>query len=322
MPVLTRLLNALRPPYRLHSVYERLLGTEVEVQVIATTRQDAEMAEGCALAEQERLTAILNRFDPSSELRRWLLRPGERVALSADLLEVLRLAENWRVVSGGAFHAGADALGAIWQRAAQQGLEPNKSELAAQAKALAAAPWTLYTDGTATLHATYPIGLNALAKGFIVDRMAEAAYHSAGVQTVLINAGGDLRTIGGKGLSVAVADPLTARDDALPITHVQVRGGALATSGRAHRGYQVGEKWHSHILDPRTGQPVNDVPGVTVTAPTCATADALATVLSVMDIPAGLQLAEETPGCAALIVTRDGRRQVTSGWGLPPPDTG
>ncbi|GAA5501541.1 FAD:protein FMN transferase [Deinococcus xinjiangensis] len=314
LSVLSRLLTQLRRPYRLHSVYERLLGTEIELQIVAESRPRAERAEQAALAELERLTAILNRFDPQSELRRWLARPHEQVRLSPELREVLRLADYWREVSGGAFHVGADAFGALWQAAAQQRQAPEAERLEQLISALQDPPWTWQKDGTLTLKATYPLGLNALAKGYIVDAMAEAAKSEDGVRAVLVNAGGDLRTIGGEGLTVQVADPRTAQDNAAPLARVLVRNGALASSGGAHRGYQVGHNWYSHVIDPRTGQPVGRVTGVTVTAPDCVTADALATALSVLDIPAGLELTEATPDAAALLLDHEGKKYTTSRW--------
>lgn len=314
MSLPARLFSRLRPPYRLCSVYERLLGTEVEIQVVAQSRPQAELAEAVALRELERLTRVLNRFDEHSEFRQWLNRPGERVPLSADLRGVLHLADDWRRLSSGAFHPGADALGAVWKEAAARGHLPDPADLARVVEQLRCDPWTLHEGGSATLHTRLPLGLNALAKGFIVDQMAETAHASPGVQAVLVNAGGDLRTIGGQGLSVSVANPFTARDDAPPLGQVQVRDGALATSGSAHRGYRVGETWYSHVIDPRTGQPVQGVPGVTVTAPTCATADALATVLGVLPWEEGLAIAEKVPGVAALIVEQDGRKHGTNNW--------
>lgn len=314
-----RLARRLGPPSRLRSVYERVLGTELEVQVVADTRARAEEAERAALDEIDRLTLILNRFDPASELRRWQTRPGKRVALSPDLLHVLRAADRWREATGGAFHPGADALGAVWKRAEETGEVPDETELTDLAERLRDPPWTLHPDDTATLHATYPLGLNALAKGYVVDRAAGAAFASAGVRAVLVNAGGDLRTVGGSGLTVAVADPFSRQDDLPPLCRVHVRGGALATSGDTHRGYRVGEAWHSHLLDPRTGWPVSALPGVTVTAPDCLTADVLATALRVLGVEGGLALTEATPGAAALIVTRDGERHASARWVARPP---
>lgn len=313
--ILKVLRSALRPPHRLHSTYERLLGTEVEVQVVARTERQAQAAETAALTEIERLTLILNRFDPDSELRRWQARPGDtHVPLSLELLHLLRLADHWRTLSGGVFHPGADALGQLWQQAALTGQLPSAAALERQVSALRAPPWTLHADGSATLHAAGPLGLNALAKGYIVDRAVLIASRCVGVRSVLINAGGDLRVTGPARVNVDVADPFTARDDAPPIARVQVRGGALATSGQAHRGFLVNGTHYSHVIDPRSGQPVQDVPGVTVTAPECVTADALATILSVLDVRAGLHLLSGLPECEALIVTADGQRHASPGW--------
>ncbi|GGO31763.1 FAD:protein FMN transferase [Deinococcus humi] len=320
---LATLLSGLRPAYRLHSVYERLLGTELEIQVVAQTRQHAEAAEGAALDELERLAGIFNRFDAGSELSRWLARPDMRVHLSHELNTVLALADGWRELTAGAFHPGADAVGQLWQRAAALCQEPDPGEMAAVLMQLQANPWTLHPDGTVTLHAQYPLGLNALAKGWIVDRMTERVWQMPGIQAVLVNAGGDLRTYGGRGLDVTVADPFTARDDAPPLTRVHVHNGALASSGGAHRGVQVGGRRHSHLIDPRSGQHVQDVPGVTVMAPSCATADALATTLSVLDVAEGLTLVNSLAGCAALIVGTDGgsgQLHFSGGWPPGPPE--
>ena len=310
----TALLNRLRPPYRLSSVYEHLLGTELEIQVVAGTRAAAETAEAAALTELRRLTGVLNRFDPHSEFRRWLARFGDRQAVSPDLHRLLTLAGEWRALSGGAFHPGADALGDLWKEAEARGTPPDPAALRALVQELQAPPWTVHPDGTATPHTRRTAGLNALAKGYVVDRMAETAATQPEVTAVLVNAGGDLRTLGGRGLDVLIANPFTARDDALPLGRVWVRDGALATSGQAHRGYRVGETWHSHVLDPRTGAPVRAVPGVTVLAPDCVTADALATVAGVLDVSQGAALVDARSGCAALIVQADGTRHASRDW--------
>lgn len=314
-----RLPPLFRRSYHLHTTYERLLGTQVEVQITARGRAQAQAAEGRALAELERLSALFNRFDPESELSRWTRRPEEAVRLSPELNAVLTLAETWRVRTGNAFHAGADALGAMWQEASRSGHPPQAAELDRVVAALRQAPWSQHGDGTATLHTRSPLGLNALAKGFIVDRMVEEAAAQPGVGTVLVNAGGDLRASGPAGVLVAVADPRTRRDDAPALTRVRVRGAALATSGQAHRGYDVGGQHHSHVLDPRTGRPVADVPGVTVLAPDCVTADALATALSVLGPGPGLDLIATLPQTAALIFTADGELRRSATWPADPP---
>ena len=61
--------------------------------------------------------------------------------------------------------------------AAARGQEPERDEPQRWWSSFSL-PWTLHADGTATLHARYPLGLNALAKGWIVDRMAGRVWDS------------------------------------------------------------------------------------------------------------------------------------------------
>jgi thiamine biosynthesis lipoprotein len=77
---------------------------------------------------------------------------------------------------------------------------------------------------------------------------------------------------------------------------------------------------YSHIVDPRTGLGVVGRTAVTVIAPDCTTADALATALSVLGPRAGPEVAARFPGTSALFSFVDGaevRQVATPGWPTP-----
>jgi thiamine biosynthesis lipoprotein len=111
-----------------------------------------------------------------------------------------------------------------------------------------------------------------LVKGWAVDR-ALAALRQAGVPAAMVNGGGDLAAFGSPG----PGEPWRAgirhpwRADALAAI-VEVRA-AVATSGTYERG--------AHLIDPRTGRPGSRAASATVTGPSLALADALATALAV-----------------------------------------
>jgi hypothetical protein len=99
----------------------------------------------------------------------------------------------------------------------------------------------------------------------------------------------------------------------------------VATSGNYERGYEVGSGRFSHILDPRTGYPVDcaDAPGgkksplvasATVIAWDNGTANALAAGLMVLSPEEGLALVGRTRGTEALIVLADGRQLRSDGF--------
>lgn len=69
------------------------------------------------------------------------------------------------------------------------------------------------------------------------------------------------------------------------------------------RGYTVEGRRFSHIIDPRTGWPVNKrLASVTVVAPDAATADGLATAIAVLGVEKGMELVEKTAGVECLLL--------------------
>jgi thiamine biosynthesis lipoprotein len=93
---------------------------------------------------------------------------------------------------------------------------------------------------------------------------------------------------------------------------------AVATSGDYRRGLRIGGRWFSHIIDPRTGTPVPNVSSATVVAGEAATADALATAISVLGAQDGVALVDSLPGTECLIMSRreDGslQRHLSAGF--------
>jgi thiamine biosynthesis lipoprotein len=82
---------------------------------------------------------------------------------------------------------------------------------------------------------------------------------------------------------------------------------ALATSGDYRSFYTLGEQRLSHTIDPRTGRPIeNALASVTVLAPDCMSADALATAFTVMGMKRALYLAQRE-GIAAFLIARQGK---------------
>ncbi|MFC7133337.1 MULTISPECIES: FAD:protein FMN transferase [Salinibaculum] len=152
-----------------------------------------------------------------------------------------------------------------------------------------------------TVETSAPLDLNGLAKGYIVDRVHDAA---AGLgRTVFVSGGGDMTP---PPAPVGVESPW---DD----THLRAldTDWAVATSG----GYRRERGGLDHIYDPRAGTVGSRHDLVTVVAERdCTEADALATTLAVLPHEAALSLAEDWQGVEALVVTCGVFRE-TEGFG-------
>ena len=298
------------------SYHENVMGTSMELRIAADDADAARRAEARVLAEIDRLAAIFSNHDDRSEFRRWQADTGGPVAISRELFEVLEAADRWRTLSGGAFEPGVQALGRIWAEAASEDRLPDPGELDGARATLSHPAWRLDpAKGTAERLGDGPLSLDAIAKGFILERACGAALSANdGVRGLFLNVGGDLRAAGEGPRTIAIAAPRPGATAIEPIATVELRDRALATSGGHHRGFAIGGRHYSHILDPRTGRPAEAVALAAVIAARSADADALATTLNVLPIAEGLRLVESIPDVEALIVDPEGRIARTAGW--------
>lgn len=296
--------------------YHPLLGTNVEVRVdaVADTAHEAvrlaALAEDAAVEEMVRLQGLFSVYDPGSELCRW--RTGSTDDVSAELRACLAAAERWWRVSEGAFHPASAPLRALWLRAESSGELPSDDAVAEVTSRLGTLPFTVRDDQVERTGDCSGVDLNAIAKGYIVDLAVATATRSAGVVDVLVNAGGDLRHEGDRELKVGVEDPNDR--GGLPAVVVELAGGALATSGSVHRGFRVAGAWFGHVLDPRTGRPVDGRPSTTVRAGDAMTADAFATVVNVLGWPAAEIFLAGLPGVAVLTIDAAGETVRAGDW--------
>lgn len=296
-------------------IYHPLLGTNVEVRVVArgatpaVARAVAADAEAAVVAEMERLQDVFTVYDPGSELCRW--RSGRLDAVSAELSDVLGAAQYWWEFSGGAFHPAAGAFRQRWLRAEAEQELPSAAELDELAARLAVLPFRVAGRRVERIGDCAGVDLNAIAKGYIVDR-GVAAGRRDGVCDVLVNAGGDLRHVGDEVVRVGVENP-----DAIggrPLAAVVLGDGAMATSGSVYRGFRIANQWYGHVIDPRTGRPVPNRPSTTVRAASAITADALATVVGVLAWSEAVPLLEQVSGAAALAVRSGGELLSVGEW--------
>lgn len=160
------------------------------------------------------------------------------------------------------------------------------------------------------------LDLCGIAKGYALDRIIEGL-PAVGVDSVMFELGGEVRILGrhpdGRAWRVGIERP-----DAKPgvIEHIVAPGQmALATSGTGRQNISLGEGGVSHLIDPRSGRPVDALPAsVSVLDASAMRADALATALMVMGMERGAAFAE-THSIPALFVRfeKGGSHEIMTG---------
>jgi hypothetical protein len=175
--------------------------------------------------------------------------------------------------------------------------------------------WKLNTTEQTAAHLSHsPLMLNSFAKSYIIRHAADAAMAVSNVQAIVVNIGGDLVVSGDLRETVQISNPKADAENEAPIDELLVSNRAVATSGNYRRGELIDGHWYSHIVDPRTGQPADEVISATVVAPHATDAGALATAFNVLSPSESVRLAAGLPDVEYLIITRSGEHIASKGW--------
>ena len=295
--------------------HDHILGTSLEIQITTDAESTAELAEQRILAEIVRQEKIFSSYSTTSELSRWQATKNSAEGISPELLAVMQASAEWQTRSHGAFNPATESITKVWKQAAERNQLPAQADLATSVKLAGETHWRLdHEKMTATHLSAAPLSFNAIAKGYIVEAACKVALsQDRNLRGLIVNLGGDLRVCGEAVKRIAIADPMNAAENSAPLTSIFVRNQAVATSGNYRRGFKIGQKWFSHIIDPRTGQPVEQIVSATVVAKSSADADALATICNILTPTESLKLVESA-GAQCLLIARDGQQFETTGW--------
>lgn len=283
----------------------RAMGTHIQIVVPA----DAAGAGAAARGVIERWERTLSRFRPDSELCAVNRGAGTRVAAGALLCAATTSALRAAAATGGAFDPTLGRRMEFIGYDRPMGRPGPARPRARFARHVAGAWRAVDVDderGTITLPPGVALDLGGIAKGMAADAVA-ADLEARGVRTGLVDAGGDLRTIGAPrewrvGLDEVDGEVVT------------LTSGAIATSTRSRRAWRHHGRAQHHILDPVTGLPARaGLRAVTVAAGDCAQAEAAATAAFVLGRERGRALLERI-GLPALLVSEDGGIERVATW--------
>ncbi len=292
-----------------HEYTQIIMGVEARIVLYSENERTANRAAQAAFGRMNDLDAVLSDYRMESELMRVCQASGgPPIRVSDDLFRILVQADEIATLSNGAFDPSVGPIVHLWREARRTGERPSK---ATTAEAMCRVGWSKVSLDARhrTVQLAVPnmqLDLGGIGKGFAVDE-AIAVLVEAGVTRCLVDLGGDIAASdpppGKSAWTVAVtSDP--RRTD---LTRIPLGRMGIATSADTEQFVQIGPERFSHIIDPRTGLPLTSRIAVTVIARNAATADALASAISVLGPDDGLTLLEFFPHSSARIVLQTGQ---------------
>lgn len=294
-----------------------LMGTDFRVSVAGVEESRARHAIDAALEAAAEVERRLSPYRSHSDVSRINDAAGKApVEVSQSTIEVLQLAREVSTRAGGAFDVTFAALSPVWRSLRETPPQLPSDEAVERARALVDYRQLQLDASAATARlqrAGMRLDLGAIGKGHGVDE-AGKVLDAEGLENFIVGGGGDLLVRGSKlgtpwRLGIQHPRQIGKLLGTLTFTHDQ----SLVTSGDYERFVEIGGRRYHHIIDPRTGRPVTSTSAVTLTAPSTALADALATAVFVLGPTAGMRLVERTDEVEALIVDENMRITMSSG---------
>ncbi|MBC8401963.1 MAG: FAD:protein FMN transferase [Candidatus Marinimicrobia bacterium] len=261
----------------------------------------------------------MSSWDPSSEISVFnRLKTAQLFTVSQNFIRVVIHALEVSHLTAGAFDITVGPLIDLWGFGAGADVDhfdpPEPEEISVTLNRIGYRKIGVHRSQLIKLDPTVSIDLSAIAKGYGVDVVSNWL-QAEGFADFLVEIGGEIYCKGTNRSKlpwqIGIDNPLLAAIPGRDFTViVDLSDQAMATSGDYRNYFEYDGQLFSHVVDPRTGYPVESaVASATVVAPTCMAADALATSLMVMGVKPGLELIESLEDVEALLILRDGKDQ-------------
>lgn len=307
------------------------LDTICSVTVYRMTAEDGTVKDASDMSEEAEaaidesfelckdLESKLSRTREDSDISRINSANGEWTEVSAETVELIQKGMEYSHISDGDFDITIGGITKQWDFHAAEGEAelPDEEALAEAVKHINYRNIAIEGNRVKLTDPETELDLGGIAKGYIGDRMTELL-GSKGVVSAVINLGGNVICIGGKtdedDFVIGVEAPFSDRSEI--IGKVSTRDKTLVTSGIYERRIEADGKTYHHILDTKTGWPVEtDLDAVTLIADKghSADIDALSTTCLIKGSAEGMELIENTDGVEGIFVLSNGDVRTTDG---------
>lgn len=298
----------------IHQTTQVLMGTRLDLTLQGPDSVLLAQAAQAAFAEMTRLADMMSRYRSTSVVNAINLSAGlQPVQVPAEMLQVLKMAHQATLASGGAFDVTIGAL-KDWDFDPRHPGIPSALQIAQQLP-LVGAKGLLIDERRSTAYLTkrgMRLDLGGIAKLPILQAGLRQL-QNFGVTNGMLNGGGDVLVTGalnGRPWRVGLRDP---RQPEQLLGAVSLRQGWVAASGDYERFVmQDGQRLH-HILDPKTGYPTHGPRGVALISENLESINGLGAAIMVAGLQTGLSRVAKTAGLDALIVGADNQLWLSPG---------
>ncbi len=287
------------------------MGTVLQLTLCGTDPDHTRRTSDSLFQTAARLDRLLTTYAPDSPVSRLNATAGQgAMPVPAEVMDALSLSVRYWELTGGTFDITVGPLMALWKRA--PGL-PSPDAVRHTLSRVGSHRIVLSPQGTVALAQNMALDLGGIGKGFALDRMV-ALLKERRVGHALLNFGHSSQWAVGQPPDAAGWRLLVRLPDGTLTGIATLRDQALSVSGSLGQSVTLGDRRYGHVIDPRTGQPIQRDLLACVVAPSAAQAEALSKALLILGESEGTALLERLSGVEGLLLETNGRRWETRGW--------
>ncbi|WP_232696402.1 FAD:protein FMN transferase [Brevibacillus daliensis] len=304
-------------------------------QVVAYTKSEEEFKKyfnqiKARFQELHRLYDIFNNYEGVNNIKTINDQAGIRpVKVDQEIIDLLQFSNKWYVEAGEETNIAMGSVLEIWQTYRDEALSnpavaklPPMEELKAAAQHMDMDKVIIDTANSTVFLEDPEMSLNvgSVAKGFATELVANEM-KEAGLESAIISAGGNVRTIGYPydsvrnrwGIGIQNPDRLVVTDEENLLDTAFIQEASVVSSGDYQRYYEVDNKRIHHLIDPKTLMPGDYYRAVTIVTADSGLADFLSTVVFLTPYEESRAFVDRLEGVEALWVMQDGTVKATQG---------
>lgn len=300
---------------RLVKEVEFVLGTLGQIHVYSESEKQGTQAIKNAYTRIRNIENMMSTSIEGSDI--FLLNEyagDQQVNVDQETLYVINRGLLYYDLTEGDFNIALGSLINLWSIGKDTARVPSHEEITEAMKHTNISDISIDNQTVIIKDANMRIDLGGVAKGYAVDE-AIKVLRSEGITSGLVNLGGDVYALGNKSdgtpWNVGIQDPELGSG---VIGSVPLVDKSIVTSGDYERYFMEGDVRYHHIIDPKTGYPVqNNLRSVTIISDLSIDGDVLSTAIFIMGVDKGMALIESLDNIEGIIITSEKEIYASSG---------
>lgn len=277
------------------------------------TENEGDIAKAC-FEMCDKYDQLFNKHNNESEISQINSPSSHSVAVSKETYDIIKNSIHYSNLSNGAFDITISPIADLWDIGNHPQI-PKKHKISQALKYVNFKDIVLKDNSVKLSQAGQSIDLGGIAKGYVADKL-KIFLESKKISSAIINLGGNILTIGGnnkKDFKVGIKKPFGKNDTDYSAT-ILIQDKSVVTSGIYERYFKANNTIYHHILDPKTGYPVdNNLYSVTIISDKSEEGDALSTATFVIGLEKGLSFINQLEHIEAVFITKDYKIHLSDG---------